>query len=319
VRIHRSIADLAGSPAPRRGITLGVFDGVHGGHRRILADLIASGDRAGLEATLAITFDPHPLSLLRPDLAPRLITTVEERLGELVAAGLDEVLLLPFTRELAETDYDRFTAETLVGKLGLELLVVGYDFHLGRERSGTAESMAALGETLGFKVKVITPHYLDGRIVSSTHIRQSIAAGDMEAVRQALGRPYRLSGRVVSGRGLGRGLSFPTANLISPPPEKLLPPCGVYLAATEARGERRFGLLNLGWAPTLKGEFGAELHLLDFSGDLLGELLQVDFLQMFRPERKFPDEEALRAQIEADVGRARAILAGDGGGDGPHF
>ncbi len=313
MRIYRSLGEIVDKPAGGRGVSIGVFDGVHVGHRRILDELTASSALAGLDRSLAITFDPHPLSLVRPANAPQLILSIDERLEALSRCGIDEVLLLPFTRELAETDYEKFVAYTLIAKLGLALLVVGYDFHLGRGRRGSAEAMAALGETAGFIVKVITPHYLDGRIVSSTHIRQSIGEGDMEAVREALGRCYRLSGEVIRGRGLGSGLSFPTANLSPPPPEKVLPPCGVYLAEALVEGERRHGLLNLGWAPTLKGEFGAELHLLDFSGNLLGRQLEVELLQWLRPEKKFPDAEALVAQIGEDVARARALIDARGG------
>ena len=318
-RIFRSLAEFAETGRRRRGIALGVFDGVHAGHRRILGDLVASSDREGLDATLAITFHPHPLSLVRPERAPALIMTVEERVEELAMSGVDEVLLLPFTRELAETEHERFAVETLVGELGLALLVVGYDFHFGKGRRGTAESMAALGEGQGFKVKVITPCYEGGRIVSSTHIRESIAAGKMEAVRRALGRPYLLSGEVVRGKGLGTGLGVPTANLSAPPADKLLPPCGVYLASTRIDGIVHSGLLNLGWAPTLRGEFGAELHLIDFSGSLLGKYLQVELLQWFRPERHFSGAAALLAQIGEDLRRAREILAAGGSpppGDG---
>lgn len=308
MRVHRSLADL---PAARRAVAVGIFDGVHAGHRRILGALLEAKARRGLDTALAVSFWPHPLALLRPASAPPLLLTLDERIAALAAAGLDELLVLEFTPELAATDFADFTRETLVGALGMAQLVAGYDFHLGRGRAGSAEAMAALGETLGYQVEVVTPCYDDGRIVSSSHVRAELAAGNLAAVRRALGRPFPLTGRVERGDARGTPLGFPTANLTAPPPEKLLPPLGVYLARAQWAGEAsaRPGLLNLGLAPTVRGRLLPELHLLDWSGDLVGTEVRVEVLEWLRPERRFPDLEALKTAIAADVATARRRLA----------
>ena len=302
---------LAGLPAARRAVTLGVFDGVHAGHRRILSALIAARRRQRLDSALALTFWPHPLALLRPAQAPGLLLTLEERLAALATTGLDELVVLEFDGDLAATDYADFARERLVADLGMQQLVVGYDFHLGRGRGGSAEALAALGEQLGYRVEVVTPCYSDGRIVSSSHIRADLAAGRLDAVRTALGRPFPLSGRVEAGEGRGKPLGFPTANLAPPPPEKLLPPLGVYLARCRwpAQAAWQPALLNLGLAPTLRGRFVPELHLLEPPGALRGQELQVEILEWLRAERRFPDLEALKAAIAADVDEARRRLA----------
>jgi riboflavin kinase / FMN adenylyltransferase len=308
VQVYRGFAGL---PAARRAVTLGVFDGVHAGHRHILAALKSAAERRRLDSALALTFWPHPLALLRPEQAPGLLLTLEERIAALAATGLDELVVLEFDAGVAATDYADFARRTLVEALGMAQLVVGYDFHLGRGRAGTAEALAALGEELGYRVEVVTPCYGDGRIVSSSHIRADLAAGRLAAVRAALGRPFPLSGRVEPGAGRGKALGFPTANLAPPPPEKLLPPLGVYLARCRWAGQAawRPALLNLGLAPTLRGHLVPELHLLDWSGELRGLELQVEILEWLRAEQRFPDVDALKAAIAGDVAEARSRLA----------
>ncbi len=292
-----------------RAISIGVFDGVHRGHLRILETLCEARAREDVDRSLIISFDPHPLALVRPDDAPRMLSTIPERIELLAPLGADELLILPFTPELAGTPFDVFAREVLLEKLGMKHLVAGYDFRMGRGRSGSAEDMAALGADHGFGVEVVEPFYLDGEIISSTRIRSSVEEGDMEAAAHRLGRSFRLSGRVVEGDGRGRDIGFPTANLEEFPVQKILPPAGVYRArARWEGGEPVEGLMNLGMAPTLRGRFVAEMHLLDFQGDLYGRLLEVDLLQRFRPERKFPDIDALREQIEKDLSRLREIL-----------
>jgi riboflavin kinase / FMN adenylyltransferase len=308
VRIHRGLDELRAAGRRERAVTLGVFDGVHRGHTRILEAARAAGRE--LAGALVLTFWPHPLSLIHPDRAPRLILSLEERLSALADAGLDEVLVLDFDAKLAATPFELFTREILVGELGMRALAAGYDFHLGKGRAGSAEAMAALGEQLDFRVEVVTPCYRNGKIISSTWIREDLTAGRMEALAEALGRPYSISGRVEAGAGAGRGLGFPTANLCPPAPEKLLPPPGVYLVSVMLdRGRIIYGLMNLGWAPTLRGSFKPEVHLLDWEGDLYGMALQVDVLQRIRPEETFPDTGALQAAVAGDREEARRRIA----------
>lgn len=285
-----------------RSLAIGVFDGVHRGHAKILEALRASVKPRELDSSLVLTFQPHPLSLIRPESAPGLLFTLEERLRLLGSLGIDEALVLPFTRELAARSYEDFTREILLGRLGMRRLIAGYDFHLGAGRTGTAEAMTSLGEKLGFRVQVVTPIYAEGQLISSTTIRRDLAAGDMGAVTRMLGHPFRISGRVVHGQGRGRALGFPTANLEPISTEKLLPPRGVYrVLARWDEGESRQGLLNLGRAPTLRDRFVAEVHLAGFRGDLYGKFLELDVLQWVREERRFSDPESLSRQISEDL------------------
>ena len=318
MRVYRRLEDLPRDR--RRAVTVGVFDGVHRGHRRILAALLGAARRRRLDASCAITFWPHPMAVLRPERAPGLLLTLEERIAALADTGLDELLILPFDREVAATDYADFARDALVGAAGMVQLVAGYDFHLGRGRAGSAEAMAALGESLGYRVDVVTPCYADGRIVSSTRIREDLAAGDLGAVAHALRRPFPLTGVVERGAGRGRALGFPTANLAPPPPEKLLPPRGVYLVRARWEGGAADGLLNLGEAPTVRGTFLPEVHLLDGDWDLCGRTLHVEVLERLRDEQRFAGLEALTAAIAADVAEARrrlALAGSRGGGSRP--
>jgi len=305
MRVYRALDELAAAGPKRRSVTVGVFDGVHRGHLRIIEATRMAAGRQELDASLALTFRTHPLALVAPERAPKLILDLDERIAALAATGLDELLILPFDETLAATPYPAFTRDLLVEALGMEQLVAGYDFHLGRGRAGNAEAMAALGESLGFRVEVVTPCYQGGRIISSTRIRDDLRAGRLDAVAEALGRPYTLGAMVESGEGRGAGLGFPTANLTPPGDEKLLPPPGVYLVAAEVEGERSFGLMNLGWAPTLKGRFTPEIHLLDRSVNLQGRYLQCEVLQWIRAEKRFSGVDALREAIAADVDEAR--------------
>lgn len=314
MRVYRDPGELAAAGDRRRSVTVGVFDGVHRGHARITRATREAAARHELDSSLALTFWPHPLALVAPERAPSLILDLDERIAALADTGLDELLVLPFDDALAATPFPDFTRDLLVATLGMRQLVAGYDFHLGRGRAGNAEAMAVLGEALGFRVEVVTPCYLDGRIISSTRIRDDLAAGRLDDVARALGRPYTLGAVVESGEGRGAGLGFPTANLRPPGDEKLLPPPGVYLVSAEVEGERSFGLLNLGWAPTLKGRFTPEIHLLDRSVDLRGQHLQCDVLQWIRAEKTFSGPEALQAAIAEDVAEARRRIENIGTG-----
>lgn len=316
MRVYREPAELRAEGRRRRAVTVGVFDGCHRGHARIIQATREAARRRELDAALAVTFWPHPLSLVAPDRAPDLILEREERIAALAATGLDELLLLDFDAALAATSYTDFTRELLVADLGMAQLTVGYDFHLGRAREGSAEAMATLGESLGFQVEIVTPCYLDGRIISSTRIRADLAAARMEAVDAALGRPWILSGVVERGDGRGRQLGFPTANLGLPAPEKLLPPAGVYLVSLSLSADRKFGVMNLGWAPTLKARFTPEIHVLDWTGDLYGQAIQINVLQWIREEKLFPDATALELAIADDLAEARRRIAAIPGAEG---
>lgn len=304
----RIIRDLESVPpdGPVSAVALGVFDGVHLGHQSILKAAVRVAREGGLEA-LACTFDPHPMQVLRPELAPAPITTLEDRLGLIAATGIETAVVLAFTPSLAATEAEAFVKDVLLGRLRAREVVVGFNHTFGRGARGNPRLLEALGERLGFTTHVVPPLYVDGVQVSSTGIRAALARGDVELAGRHLGRSYSLVGRVVRGAGRGRALGFPTANLETGLP--LLLAAGVYAAYAETGGARHPAVVNVGTRPTF-GERTTviEAHLLDFSGVLYDGPLRLSFVRRLRDERRFPDAGALRRQIERDIAAARACL-----------
>lgn len=294
----------------RAVVTVGTFDGVHRGHWEVL-DEISRRARATDGRAVLLTFDPHPLRIVKPEVAPRLLTTPDEKKEILAESGLDYAVFLRFTPELSRYPPERFVREILVGRLGVAELVIGYDHGFGRDRSGDAGTLERLGVELGFDVDVVTPVPMDGGPVSSTRIRRAVAAGEMEEAAQGLGRPYSLRGVVVRGDGRGRALGFPTANLRIGHVDKLLPRAGIYAVRGVLRSGRLAGALHLGPRPTFKGSAPTvELHLLDFEGDLYGDEIRVDFVRYLREILPFDSPEALIERMHGDVNDARKILEG---------
>ncbi len=292
-------------------VTVGTFDGVHRGHWAVLSEIreraLASGRRSVL-----VTFHPHPLRIVRPEAAPPLLTTSEEKKEILAESGLDAVVFLPFTPVLAQYEPVRFVDEILIGRLAVSELVIGYDHGFGRGRSGDVTTLREIGSQRGFRVDVVPPVDVEGESISSTRVRAAVAAGEMSAVRSALGRPYALRGLVVRGDGRGRTLGFPTANLQVLGADKLVPPPGIYAVRAALRTGMHAGALHVGPRPTFQGSTPTiELHLLDFDADLYGERLRVDFIEYLRPVAPFDSVQALVEQMRRDVDQARAVLAGD--------
>lgn len=298
-----------GLPADRGTVvTVGTFDGVHRGHWAVLQEIQARARARELRSAL-VTFHPHPLRIVRPEHAPPLLTTPREKTEILAESGLEYAVFLDFTEELARYEPRQFVEEILVRRLRVQELVIGYDHGFGRGRSGDADTLRAIGEELGFDVDVVGPVEAGAAPISSTRIRGWVAEGKMDRARDGLGRPYALRGVVVRGDGRGRQLGFPTANLAGFPPEKLLPPAGVYAVMGVTRRGIHPGALHLGPRPTFQGAPpSVELHLMDFDGDLYGEELRVDFVRFLRPVVPFDSVEALVEQLRADVDRARSVL-----------
>lgn len=289
-------------------ITVGTFDGVHRGHWAVLQEIQARAAASGRRSVL-VTFHPHPLTIVRPEDAPPLLTTPVEKKEILAESGLDYAVFLTFTQELARYEPRRFVEEILVGRLGVRELVIGYDHGFGRGRSGDADTLRAIGADLGFSVDVVGPVQASEAPISSSRIRGWVADGDMPRARIGLGRPYSIRGVVVKGDGRGRQLGFPTANLAGFPPDKLLPPPGVYAVRGVTRTGIHGGALHMGPRPTFQGAPPTvELHLLDFSGDLYGEEVRVDFVRRLRGVRPFDSAAALVNQLRADVVDARRVL-----------
>jgi riboflavin kinase/FMN adenylyltransferase len=291
-------------------VTLGVFDGVHRGHRALVARVVAEAASRGLGAGV-VTFHPNPVTVLRPDVPFAYLQSLERRVELLREAGAAWVAVLQFTSELALVSAEDFTW-MLVEDAGMRVLVVGENFHLGRGREGDVARLRELGARLGFEV-VALPLVSggDGEVsdISSTRIRRALATGEMREVAELLGRPFALRGPVLHGDERGRTIGFPTLN-IGVSADQALPPNGVYVTRAEIAGNVYHGATNIGTQPTFEGtRRRVETHLLDFDGDLYGAVVRIELLQMLRPERKFEGVDALVAQIERDVAQTRAFFA----------
>lgn len=298
----------------RTVVTVGSFDGVHLGHQAILRR-IRRRAQALEAASVLVTFDPHPLRVVRPQDAPPLLTILAEKQESLAEVGLDYAVFVPFTRAFSRYAPRQFVEEVLVRRLRAAELVIGHDHGFGRGRAGGADELARLGSEHGFTVDVVGGVEAGGSTVSSTRIRRAVAAGDMEAAAVGLGRPYALRGTVVRGLGRGRTLGFPTANLTPPPAEKLLPAEGIYAVRASVGTEIRDGLLHLGPRPTFADAPPAiELFLIDFERDIYGERVVVECLTRLREVRSFATRDELIEQMRQDLAAGRAFLSRRRGG-----
>jgi riboflavin kinase/FMN adenylyltransferase len=302
-------------PLERAVLTVGNFDGLHVGHQRIMKT-VTTRARAFDGQSAVYTFEPHPRKVLDPERAPRLLTTLEQKLELLEAAGVDVTIVEPFDRDFARLPAERFVREILHERIDPLEVYVGYDFRYGRDRAGSMRTLTELGPHLGFAVTIVPEVKLGSRDVNSTRIRELLEQGNVSEAALLLGRPYTIRGRVVPGDRRGRTLGFPTMNLDAD--NEVLPQAGVYagrvrfLDAGAPEAGARFGAVtNVGRRPT----FGAservltEAHLLDFSGDAYGRRIEVTFEHLLREERRFPSVEALKTQIAADAELARKKLA----------
>ena len=288
-------------------VALGTFDGVHLGHRAILGTAVTHAREAGLQA-LACTFEQHPIEILQPARAPRSITTVEERLALIAETGVDGVVVLSFTPELAAVEPEAFVKEVLLGRLRAQQIVVGFNHRFGRGARGDAGLLQELASRLGFQAHVVPPLTVGGVPVSSSEVRTALQRGDVVAAARFLGRPYAIGGTVTSGAGRGRTLGFPTANLA--PDGNLLIPRGVYGCLAHVDAVVHPTVVNIGVRPTFaETTLAIEAHLLDFTGDLYGRRMRLDFMLHLREEMRFPSVEDLKAQIARDVEAARVGLA----------
>jgi riboflavin kinase/FMN adenylyltransferase len=288
-------------------VTIGNFDGVHLSHRFICRKLADEARTAGAKS-LVITFEPHPKMVLHRNIRPfYLITTLAEKLQLLEKCGVDGTLIIPFSEEYAQTTAEQFVQGFLGQKLAVKKIIVGHDYTFGRGKQGSSDYLIAQGQKNGFSVEVIDAVKVGNDIVSSTLIRNLILQGDVGSVLRFLGRWYNVAGIVVSGRGRGVGLGFPTANLV--PEKDLLPPPGIYAAFAEYEGKRYMAALNIGAKPTFADyTYTVEAFLLDFSGDLRGKRMDILFVEKLRDIIKFDNPETLKKQIAADVEKVREIL-----------
>jgi riboflavin kinase/FMN adenylyltransferase len=301
----RSLADAARGTA----LTVGTFDGVHLGHRRVLEELSRRA-RASERLAVLVTFEPHPLQVVNPAAAPPLLTLAAERREMLAQSELDAVVFMRFTPDLARQTPEAFV-RLLVERYGMRELVIGFDHGLGRGRSGDVTVLREIGRRLGIAVDVVEAVVLDGRQVSSTLIRRAVAGGDLTTAERLLGRPYSLTARVVRGAGRGRAIGYRTINLEPPDPRKLLPPDGVYAVRVEWAAGASGGMMHQGPRPTFDDpQRSLEVHLFEAEADLAGALVKVSWIARLRDVRRFPSPEALRRQLDEDRAAATTALTG---------
>ncbi|MBI2843832.1 MAG: bifunctional riboflavin kinase/FAD synthetase [Armatimonadetes bacterium] len=292
----------------KSAVSIGMFDGVHLGHRSLLAVLQSEAERIGCPAVV-LTFDRHPLELLAPERAPLYINTLEQRIQILDEAGADLIVMEPFDRELADLSPEEFVDRILVERLRAAAVVVGTDFRFGRKRAGDIDLLRKHGKEKGFRVVGVEPTTLHGAPVSSTRIRNAIARGDVESAARLLGRPFVLLGRVVRGSGLGRKLGFPTAN-IEVAPRQIVPKDGIYAVRVSVGNQSFRGACSIGIRPTIERAGRAiEVHIDGFSGNIYEAEIAVVFYWRLRDEMKFENFESLAAQIARDLEAARKMLA----------
>jgi riboflavin kinase/FMN adenylyltransferase len=294
----------------RTAVTVGSFDGAHRGHQDVLRQLVTRARSRGVRSLL-ITFEPHPLEIVNPAAAPRLLTVGDEKLEVLAESGIDFVAVLPFTPELSGYSAERFVDEILLSRFRMHDLLMGHDHRFGHNRSGDVTTMRRLGTDRGFEVSVIPAVTVNGgQSVSSTAIRRAVAGGDLDGASLGLGRSYSLGGRVVTGARRGTLIGFPTANVEVPGPRKLLPPEGVYAVRVQTPMGPHDGMLNLGPRPTFgDAQSVVEAHLFDANLDLYDARVRVDFVARLRDTQKFSGIEALVSQLRNDAVEARRVLS----------
>jgi riboflavin kinase / FMN adenylyltransferase len=294
-------------------VTIGVFDGVHLGHRAVIGRAVDVAARRGLQPAV-VTFDRHPLDVLSPGKTPKLLTTLRRKAELIEALGVSTLFVLEFTEEVSRWSPREFVERVLVRGLGARHVVVGTNFTFGHKAAGNLEVLAELGAAQGFTVEGMGLAKVAGRPVSSTSIREALAEGDLEWPRRALGRRYAVEGTVVPGAGRGRDLGFPTANLRTPD-GILLPGRGVYAGRAGLDGRWWTAAINVGINPTFGEEpLHVEAYLLDFDGDVQGRVLSVELWQRLRDEERFDSADALAARMAEDVARTRALV---GAPEGP--
>ncbi len=306
MKVIRDLEEIR-SPLKDPVLTIGNFDGVHKGHLALF-ERVKSIAKEINGTSVVMTFDPHPIKVLRDGSGPPVITPTPQKLRLIKEAGIDVIICLPFTKEFASIPARDFVKNILVDKIGVRYVVVGYDYAFGRNREGNIESLKKMADEFGFKVEVVGPVSIDGFVVSSTMIRKLVQEGRLREAKKLLGRNYQVTGIVVKGRNRGaRLLGYPTANLKLI--DELTPKMGVYAVRVHFNGKVYNGVANIGLNPTFgNGAFSVETHILGFTGDILGKEIRLEFIERLRDEKKFRNPEELSEQIKKDIERAKEIL-----------
>ena len=291
--------------------TIGIFDGVHRGHGFILDHLKAQAEAHGGE-TVVVTLWPHPRIVLNKDMHDfKLLHTRQEKIRELDRHGIDHLVIVPFTKEIASLTACGFVQDYLVDRLGIEVLLVGYDNRFGKDRKGDPEGLKMCAKKNRYRIEKLPEYLSEYGTVSSSTIRESILKGDLVSAGKMLGYDYYLSGKIVEGNHIGRQMGFPTANIHPLDPNKLIPMNGVYAIRTELKGKLYRGMLNIGFRPTIDSAMAVktiEAHLFDVSGDFYDEQVVIHFVKRVRDEMKFSGLEALKQQLDKDKAVIQGLL-----------
>ncbi len=308
MKIYHGLEDF--TPLRNAVVTIGTFDGVHLGHRKIVKRLASVAQRISGK-TVLLTFWPHPRLVLNPDYDLKLLTTMEEKTALLEKYGIDHLVRIRFTEEFADLSSEEYIRNILVEKIGTKKLVIGHDHRFGKNRSGNFEDLVTSGKLYGFEVEEIPKQEIDDITISSTRIRQALNEGNIHIGNEYLGRPYSITGNVIKGDELGRKIGFPTANIRVNSPHKLIPRDGSYAVHVSLPGENQLfsGMMNMGYRPTVDGRrHSLEVHIFNFDKILYGKNLTISFLKLIRCEEKFDSLEDLKIQLQKDKLLAQQIL-----------
>jgi len=294
-------------------LTFGTFDGVHIGHRAIIKEVVHQAEKLGLVGargscrSVVLSFDPHPMYFLSPEECPLILTTKAKKIELLEEMGVDVAIFAKLEEQISEMSGIDFVEQILVQKLRMKSVVVGYDCTFGRNRTGDSNLLEKLGRKYNFAVKVIAPQKFCGVVVSSTRIRNAIAQNDLNLAKQLLGRRYSIYGEVIKGKGIGKEIGFPTANIDAG--NQMLPPSGIYAIRAKLNDKMFDGVLSMGVRPTFgDNQFQIEAHLFDFDGSIYGQMIEIFFIEKIRDEKAFSSVEELINQIKRDIEEAREIL-----------
>jgi len=306
LKIFHSIADF--NAAKKTIVTLGTFDGVHVGHKKIIEKLVQNAETRDCES-LILTFFPHPRMVLQEKSEIKLLNTLAEKIQLLENTGLDNLIIHPFDEAFSRLSAEEFVSEILVGKFNIQKIIIGHDHRFGRNRTADINDLIGFGEIYGFEVEQISAQEINAVSVSSTKIRTALHEGNIELANRYLGYDFFLSGTVVTGKQLGRTIGYPTANLNISEDYKLLPKIGVYAVKSIFEGKTFFGMMNIGHNPTVGGtELTVEIHYFDFDHDLYEQRIEVSILHFLRDEQKFGSLDLLKAQLAQDKTDALKVL-----------
>ena len=295
-------------PSRESIVTIGTFDGVHIGHRKIITDMVAKGKKENL-LTILLTFFPHPRMVLQKDSNIKMIDTINEKKNIFKKLGVEVLIIQPFTKDFSRMSAIKFTRDILVNGLKVSKLMIGYDHRFGRNREATVQTLKGFGLDYNFKVDEIPAQDIESISVSSTKVRNAIISGDFKLVNKFLSRPFNLSGKIIKGDELGRKIGYPTANLNIFEKYKLKPQNGVYLIRTRLKKQTYFGMMNIGIRPTISAKNNQiETHLFNFNGNLYGHEMTLEILEKIREEKKFESIEKLKIQLDIDKKHCQKLI-----------